>query len=242
MPWKKQEKAADPAEDQVSPQDADTSTEVDSDADGGVTNDKTSKAFTPKKGKATPKRNEQERKHGVRRSAYTAPQTPGEARKQRKELKASMSKEEYKAMKQRQKDEANRERRRANQRMMAGDEDYLMDRDKGEVKRFVRDWVDSHRYMMNFFLPLALLVIVIMIFGMSNPSVANLASIVMMFVFLIMIGEGLWLGRRINGLVNERFPNNQHGKFSLGMYAFTRATMIRRLRTPAPQKQIGDSA
>lgn len=241
MPWKKQEKVADSAEDQVSPQDADVSAEVDSDADGGVTKEKNSKAFTPKKGKATPKRNEQERKHGVRRSAYTAPATPGEARKQRKELKASMSKEEYKAMKQRQKDEANRERRRANQRMMAGDEDYLMDRDKGPEKRFVRDWIDSRRYMMNFFLPLALLVIVIMIFGMSNPSIANLASLVMMVVFLIMIGEGIWLGRHINREVNERFPNNPHGKFSLGLYAFTRATMIRRLRTPAPQKQIGDS-
>ena len=144
-------------------------------------------------------------------------------------------------MKQRQKDEANRERRRANQRMMAGDEDYLMDRDKGPEKRFVRDWIDSRRYMMNFFLPLALLVIVIMIFGMSNPNIANLASLVMMVVFLIMIGEGIWLGRRINREVNERFPNNPHGKFSLGLYAFTRATMIRRLRTPAPQKQIGDS-
>ena len=248
MPWTKQEKAT-------------ATADVNSDANAGVdkkaapeaptvaaedvaedkAQEKTSKAYTPKKGKATPKRNEQERKHGVRRSAYTAPSTPGEARKQRKELKASMSKEEYKAMKQRKKDEANRERRRANERMMAGDENYLMDRDKGEEKRFVRNWVDSHRYMMNFFLPLAFLVIVIMIFGMSNPAVANMASIVMMFVFLIMIAEGLWLGRRVNREVNERYPNNPHSKFSLGIYAFTRAMMIRRLRTPAPQKQIGDS-
>lgn len=246
MPWTKQEKAT-------------TTADVVSDADEGVaeteaetkaaaetkgaaeSQEKTSKAYTPKKGKATPKRNDQERKHGVRRSAYSAPKTPGEARKQRKELKASMSKEEYKAMKQRQRDEANRERRRANERMMAGDEDYMMDRDKGPEKRFVRDWVDSHRYLLNFFLPMAVFVIAIMIFGMSNPNVANLASLVMMVVFLIMLAEGLWLGRRVNREVNERFPDNPHGKFSLGMYAFTRATMIRRLRTPAPQKQVGDS-
>lgn len=246
MPWTKQEKAT-------------TTADVVSDADEGVaeteaetkaaaetksaaeSQEKTSKAYTPKKGKATPKRNDQERKHGVRRSAYSAPKTPDEARKQRKELKASMSKEEYKAMKQRQRDEANRERRRANERMMAGDEDYMMDRDKGPEKRFVRDWVDSHRYLMNFFLPMAVFVIAIMIFGMSNPNVANLASLVMMVVFLIMLAEGLWLGRRVNREVNERFPDNPHGKFSLGMYAFTRAAMIRRLRTPAPQKQVGDS-
>lgn len=211
-------------------------------ANGDVTEQSqpTTKAYTPKKGRPTPKRNEVEREIGVRRSAFEAPATPAEARKRRKELKASMSKQEYKAMKQRQKDERARERRKINERMMAGDEAYLMERDKGKEKRFVRDWVDSRRYLMNMFLPLTLIVIVVMIFGMSNPALANMTSIFMMMIFLVMLSEGLWLGRRINREVNSRFPDNPHGSFSLGMYAFTRATMIRRLRTPAPQKQIGD--
>ena len=62
----------------------------------------------------------------------------------------------------------------------------------------------------------------------------------MMVIFLIMIGEGVWLSRKLNRMVRERFPETTQGKFGLGMYAFTRATMIRRLRTPAPQKQLGD--
>lgn len=202
--------------------------------------DYASKAFTPKKGRPTPKRNEVERQHGVRRTAYDAPTTPGQARKRRKELKASMSKAEYKAMKQRERDEKARERRKVNERMMAGEEAYLMDRDKGREKRFVRDWVDAHRYLMNLFLPMTLAVIVVMIFGMSNPNLANLASLVVMAIFLIMVVEGIVLGRRINREVNERFPDNTYGKFGLGFYAFTRATMIRRLRTPAPQKNVGD--
>ena len=198
------------------------------------------KAFTPKKGRPTPKRNEVEREHGVRREAYEAPTTPAEARKRRKELKASMSKEEYKAMKQRERDQAARERRRVNERMMAGDEKYLMARDKGPERRFVRDWVDSHRYLMNLFLPMTLIVIILMVIGVKNPQVANLASIVMMVIFLIMIGEGIWLARKLNRQVRERFPETTQGKFGIGIYAFTRATMIRRLRTPAPQKQPGD--
>lgn len=198
------------------------------------------KAFTPKKGRPTPKRNEVEREHGVRREAYEAPTTPAEARKRRKELKASMSKEEYKAMKQRERDQAARERRRVNERMMAGDEKYLMARDKGPERRFVRDWVDSHRYLMNLFLPMTLIVIILMIIGVKNPQVANLASIVMMVIFLIMIGEGIWLARKLNRQIRERFPETTQGKFGIGIYAFTRATMIRRLRTPAPQKQPGD--
>lgn len=200
-----------------------------------------SAAYTPKKGKPTPKRNEVERQIGVRKTSFEAPTTPGEARKRRKELKNSMSKEDYKAMKQRQKDEASRERRKVNERMMAGDEKYLMDRDKGREKRLVRDYVDSRRFLMNFFLPLTFAVLVVMLVGTRNPEVANLASLFMMVIFIIIVGEGLWVGRKINRLVNQRYPENPHGKFALGMYAFTRATMIRRFRTPAPQKSIGES-
>ena len=54
-----------------------------------------SKAFTPKKGRPTPKRNEVEREVGVRRTAFDAPSTSKEARERRKELKNSMSKDEY---------------------------------------------------------------------------------------------------------------------------------------------------
>lgn len=235
MPWKKDKNP-------VKPVDTEAAVAPDNEAPSATAEDSShsSKAFTPKKGRPTPKRNEVERELGVRRTAYDAPTTPAEARKRRKELKASMPKQEYKAMKQREKDERARARRKVNERMMAGDESYLMERDKGKEKRFVRDWVDSRRYLMNMFLPLTLIVIIVMIFGMSNPALANMTTLFMMMIFLVMLSEGLWLGRRVNREVNTRFPENPHGSFSLGMYAFTRATMIRRFRTPAPQKQIGD--
>lgn len=198
------------------------------------------KAFTPKKGRPTPKRNEQERLAGVRRTAYEAPETPGEARKRRKELKNSMSKEEYKALKAKKRKEREEERRHINERMMAGDERYLMDRDKGPERRFVRDWVDSHRYLMNFFMPIALIVIVIMIIGLRNPMLANTASLIMFGILIIMLIEGIILGRKVNRMVREKFPDTTLGKFGLGMYAFGRATMIRKMRTPAPQVEIGE--
>lgn len=197
-------------------------------------------AYTPKKGRPTPKRNEIERQHGVRKTAYAGPETPAEARKRRKEMKKQMGREEYKAMRQRERDKANRERRIANERMMRGEEEYLLERDRGPVRRFIRDYVDSRRFLMNLFLPLTLIVVIIMIVGLRYPAISNLTSIVMMVVFLIMVGEGFWLSRKLNKVINERFPDNPHSKWSVGMYAFTRATMIRRLRTPAPQKQIGD--
>lgn len=239
MPWKKDEDAPSQATSKAVPASALTDEELT--ASPSDAEQQQSKAYTPKKGRPTPKRNEVEREVGVRKPAYDAPATPKEARARRKELKNSMSKSEYKEMKQRERDEEARVRRKANERMMAGDENFMMDRDKGPEKRFVRDWVDSHRYIMNFFLPMTFVVIVIMLLGMRNPTFANLSSIVMVAVFVIMIAEGLWLGRKINRMVNERYPSNPHSKFSLGMYAFTRATMIRRMRTPAPQKNVGDT-
>ncbi len=206
-----------------------------------MTNNEPSKAKTPKKGRATPKRNDVERQHGVRKTSYTPPMTPAEARKRRKEQKNSMSKEEYKELKKRQREEYAQERRRNQERMMAGDEAYLLPRDKGKEKRFIRDFIDSRRFLMNMFLPLTFIVVLIMLVGTQQPAIANLASVVMLVIFVIMLVEGIWLGRRVNRLVNERFPDHPFGGWHLGMYAFTRATMIRKFRTPAPQKNIGDS-
>jgi hypothetical protein len=201
----------------------------------------TPKGYTPKKGRPTPKRNEVERATGVRRVHYDAPLTPKEARQRRKDVKNSMSKEEFKEAKRKQREEAAEARRKANDRMMAGDPAYLLARDQGKEKLFVRNYVDSHRYLMNYFLPIALVVVVVMILGTRMPAVANYLSLFMLVVIVILVIEGLFLGRKVNRLVNERFPDNSFGKWAIGFYSFTRATMIRKMRTPAPQVNIGDA-
>lgn len=198
------------------------------------------KGYTPPKGRATPKRNDQERAAGVRKTKYEAPTTPGEARKRRKELKESMGREEYKAMKAREKEQKAAERKKVSDRMMAGDEAYLLDRDKGPERRFIRNYVDAHRYFMNYFVPAAFIVMIIMIIGTKLPLFANISSLVMLAIFVGMVLEGWLLGRRVNKLVSEKFPNTSLGKASIGFYAFTRATMIRKMRTPAPQVEIGE--
>lgn len=152
-----------------------------------------------------------------------------------------MTKEEYKDRKRRQREEAAAARHKANERMMAGDPNYLLPRDQGAEKQFVRNYVDSRRFMMNMFLPIALIVVLVMIVGMRAPELANLVSLIMLFIILVLIIEGIFLGRKVNRLVDERFPDRAFGRWTLGFYAFTRATMIRRMRTPAPQVNIGDA-
>jgi hypothetical protein len=55
-----------------------------------------------------------------------------------------------------------------------------------------------------------------------------------------MVLEGILLGRQVTQQVRVRFPKEQAGAVSLGWYAFTRASQIRRLRIPKARVQIGD--
>jgi hypothetical protein len=233
LPWKKDDDSAAADSDATSAGAGNPS----DDGDAG----QTPKGYTPKKGRPTPKRNEVERATGVRRVHYDAPLTPKEARQRKKEVKNSMSKEEFKEAKRKQREEAAEARRKANERMMAGDPNYLLARDQGKEKLFVRNYVDAHRYLMNYFLPLALVVVVVMIIGTRMPVIANYLSLFMLVVIIVLVIEGLFLARKVNRLVNERFPDNSFGKWAIGFYAFTRATMVRKMRTPAPQVNIGDA-
>lgn len=197
-------------------------------------------AFTPKKGRPTPKRNEVERERGIRRGPVEAPLTSKEARQRRKELKASMSKEELKAVKARERAERREQRRIADERMAAGDPRYMLPRDQGQERKFVRDWVDSRRFLANVFLPFALILLLIMMIGTSLPKLANIASLIAMVLIIGLIIEGIYIGRRANKLVRERFPKTSEGAWGLGFYAYSRASQPRRLRTPRPQVSIGD--
>src|SRR5690606_36085346 len=103
------------------------------------------RGYTPKKGRPTPSRREAENKR--RGPVPPPPNTTREAIKRSRELRKSnpVSKEELKALR--------RERR---ERMLAGDERYLAPHDRGPVKAFARDCVDSRRNLLGLFMPLAL--------------------------------------------------------------------------------------
>ena len=134
------------------------------------------------------------------------------------------------------------ERRKAaaarRERMMAGDEKYLLPRDRGPVKAYARDLVDSRRNVAGLFMPLALLVVLVIL--IPSPAVQQYVSLLSMAMLVTMIAEGVLLGRIINRRVRERFPDAKVSPVSLGFYALTRATQLRRLRVPKPRVGHGD--
>ncbi|MGH3449260.1 MAG: DUF3043 domain-containing protein [Haloechinothrix sp.] len=201
---------------------AEEATDVDSDFES-----ESGKAHTPKKGRPTPSRRQAEAKR--RGPVAPAPKTTREAIKRSRELRKQnpVSKEERRAL--------SRERR---ERMMAGDDRYLLPRDRGPVKAFVRDVVDSRRNLLGLFMPLAILVFVSLL--IPFPAVQQAATLLVTVMLMGMAIEGVLNGRRITRMVRERFPDEPVKGVSIGWYSFIRASQIRRLRVPKPRLKPGD--
>ncbi|MGZ4552271.1 MAG: DUF3043 domain-containing protein [Mycobacteriaceae bacterium] len=174
------------------------------------------------KGRPTPTRREAE----SRRRGPVAP-PPTTQREAYKRSKATQG-----AKPQRRK--ANTERR---ERMMAGDDQYVLARDRGPARALVRDVVDARRNITGLFMPLALLVVLSFLY----PPIQGAVALAMFAMMLVMAIEGIFLARLVSRRVHERFPDEAAGTVKLGWYAFIRASQIRKLRAPRPQVKPGDA-
>ncbi|MGB2922338.1 MAG: DUF3043 domain-containing protein [Mycobacterium sp.] len=188
---------------------------------------------TAPKGKPTPKRSEASRKRGP---VAPAPLTAAEARRRRKELGGpKLSREEKKAQRAERRSEMSHRR----EKMMAGEDAYLLPRDRGEVRRYVRDVVDSRRNLLGLFMPSALGLIFVML-AVPSVQVQQMLSPAMLVLVLVMVIDGFILGRKVNRLADEKFPDNTETGWKLGFYASSRASQLRRMRAPRPQVERGD--
>ncbi|MEJ2870802.1 DUF3043 domain-containing protein [Actinomycetospora sp. OC33-EN08] len=179
---------------------------------------------TPTAGKGRPTRSRREAEGRQRGPVAPAPKTQREAMKRAKALRGDKS----------ERRQAAAERRK---RMMAGDDRVLPVRDRGPVRGYVRDLVDSRRHLMGLFMPLAILIFVTVV--VPVPGIQNIGSLLCLCMLAAMVVEGTLLGRQITARVRAKFPDEEIKGFSVGWYAFTRATQIRKLRMPAPRVTAG---
>jgi hypothetical protein len=185
---------------------------------------------TAPKGRPTPRRDA-----GRKGPIAPAPMTSSEARARRKSLGGpKLSRQERKEQSSARRTQMSDRR----ERMMSGDERYLLARDQGPVRRYVRDIVDSRRNVLGLFMPSALA----LLFGMfAVPNLQFYASPAMLVLMVIMGIDGLILGRKVSKLVDAKFPNNSESRWKLGLYAAGRASQMRRMRAPKPQVERGSS-
>ena len=169
--------------------------------------------MSEKKGRPTPKRKAAEKERVLKR---LAPASTKEAKKL-------------------QKKQARSARTAQREAYMRGEESALPPRDRGPIRKFVRDYVDSRRSIGEFFLP----VIVLVLFMTVVPIIqVQLAAIILMYSILgLSFIDGFYLSRKIKREVGKRFPSeNLKG---VGMYGWLRSTQIRRLRAPLPRVTRG---
>ena len=127
--------------------------------------------------------------------------------------------------------------RRQREAMRTGDERYLPARDKGPVKRYIRDYVDARFSLGEAFLPLSVLLIVIM-FGFQTrmPQIGLLLMMCLYAVFLLSIIDAVvcwWLVRR--RLYAKFGQDTVRSQGMIFWYILTRCFSLRRMRQPAPQ-------
>jgi hypothetical protein len=121
------------------------------------------------------------------------------------------------------------------QAMRTGDERYLPARDKGPVRRFVRDYVDSHFSFIEMLIPLMLVVLVLGYTG--NPTITTYANLAMLSVFVLIVVDLVRLRFKLRRELANRFPDTStHGATS---YAVKRALSMRFMRLPKAQVKVG---
>lgn len=135
---------------------------------------------------------------------------------------------------------SDREARRENSRkmrvaMVTGDDKHLPPRDKGPVRRFVRDSVDVRRNLGELLLPLMVAVLVLSLFAGTWATYVFLGVYVLI---LLAVLDSFLLWRRTKPQLLARFGEDTNLR-GLGMYQAMRAFQMRRTRMPKPQVERG---
>ncbi|WP_397892057.1 DUF3043 domain-containing protein [Streptomyces aurantiacus] len=180
-----------------------------------VTDDSSAQTRDPQapKGRPTPKR---ALAQSQRRSVMNTPTTRKEAAKrQREERRIQMAKQR--------------------EALASGDERFLPARDRGPVRKFAREFVDSRFNVAEFFLPMAVVILVLSM--VRVPQLQNIALLLWLVVIVLIVLDSITNVFRLKKRLAERFPDeNKKGAVA---YALMRSLQMRRLRLPKPQGKRG---
>lgn len=171
------------------------------------------------KGRPTPKRKDTQ-KGDLRPLVPTAEQRKARRKEEKQRMRARQDRE-YEAME-------------------TGDIDHMPRAERLPIRIYVRDYVDARINIAEFFVPVALvLMIVALIFAAVNPIVSNILTLVM-YVYLIAAIVDLvimWWAPK-NGLRNRLIAKYGQGAMKAARcatYACSRSLQLRRWRIPKPR-------
>jgi hypothetical protein len=159
------------------------------------------------KGRATPSRKEAE---AARKKAMKQPMTRKEQAKREREVRAQIRERQQAALK-------------------SGDEKYLPPRDRGQVRRLARDYIDRRWIIAEFLLPILVAAFVVT----SVPSIAGIGLVIWIATTLLTVIDEVFLVRGVKKEASRRFPGESTRGITL--YILLRSTQLRRFRLPKAQ-------
>lgn len=126
-----------------------------------------------------------------------------------------------------------------------GDERYMPARDKGKVRRYIRDWVDARWSISEFVLP-AMVIFLAGVMALSflkiDSGIMNLVMVALMVTFysllVFSVLEAIIVWIRMQSRLKQLYPNEPIPRGSW-FYMYSRMIMAKRWRSPKPQVTRG---
>jgi hypothetical protein len=126
------------------------------------------------------------------------------------------------------------ERERQRIGMANGEQKYLPARDKGEQKKYVRDYVDARISVGEGLIPVMVLVIILTFF---NNVVVQTSAMLLLYVFFAgAIIDALVIGQILTKRINAKYGDRAE---KVRWYTAMRAFQLRLMRLPKPQVKRG---
>jgi len=121
--------------------------------------------------------------------------------------------------------------------MQTGDERNMPAKDRGPVRRFIRDSVDARWNLGEFFLPVAAVFLVLQ-FALSQTAIAIYAILALYVYIIAAVIDGWLMWRGLKKRLVAKFGIEQIPR-GAAMYAVLRAFQIRPSRMPKAQVKHG---
>jgi hypothetical protein len=120
--------------------------------------------------------------------------------------------------------------------MKTGDERYLLPRDKGPVRRFIRDFIDVRFSFIELMIPL---LVVSMVMGFTgNPRMLVVSNFLLMGTLLLILVDSLLLRVRLRRELVRRFPDESLKGTTY--YALVRSLQMKFMRMPKARVKVGE--
>lgn len=120
--------------------------------------------------------------------------------------------------------------------MKTGDERYLPARDRGPMRRFVRDYIDVRFSFIELLIPVMLISLVM---GWSgNQALMGMSEIILLGAMVMIVMDMIFLRVKLRRELGRRFPGESLKGTTY--YAVMRAMQMKFMRLPKPQFKIGE--